>query len=419
MAINESILQRKDNLSRLRSSLSPANLAALEKRLRGGLKKTHAPKETIPRRNQTGRAKVSFAQQGLWLNEQLNAGSTAYSILASIRFEGSLDVQALRMSFNEIVRRHETLRTSFEAVDGEPFQVIAESYEIPLPIIDFTSLPEQSRAESAHRVINEEARRPVDLSEKSLLRICLLRVTKHDHILSLTMHHIIGDALSMSVLIRELSTLYDAFSKGQSSPLPELPIQYADFAVWQREQLQGEKLERQLSYWKRQLDGAPSVLQLPTDRSRPAKQSFRGRGEQFNLSPALTDKLKALCQQEGVTLYMMLLAAFKVVLSRYSGAKDIVVGSDLAGRYTAELEGLIGFFVNSLALRTDLSGDPTFRELLQRVKEVCLEAYAHQDLPFERVVEELKPERSLSYSPVFQVMFSIQPKPPSQQRGSN
>jgi len=419
MAINESILQRKDNLSRLRSSLSPANLAALEKRLRGGLKKTHAPKETIPRRNQTGRAKVSFAQQGLWLNEQLNAGSTAYSILGSIRFEGSLDVQALRMSFNEIVRRHETLRTSFEAVDGEPFQVIAESYEIPLPIIDFTSLPEQSREESAHRVINEEARRPVDLSEKSLLRICLLRVTKHDHILSLTMHHIIGDALSMSVLIRELSTLYDAFSKGQSSPLPELPIQYADFAVWQREQLQGEKLERQLSYWKRQLDGAPSVLQLPTDRSRPAKQSFRGRGEQFNLSPALTDKLKALCQQEGVTLYMMLLAAFKVVLSRYSGAKDIVVGSDLAGRYTAELEGLIGFFVNSLALRTDLSGDPTFRELLQRVKEVCLEAYAHQDLPFERVVEELKPERSLSYSPVFQVMFSIQPKPPSQQRGSN
>jgi amino acid adenylation domain-containing protein len=421
MATNESIWQRKDNLSRLRSNLSPANLAALEKRLRGGLKKTHAAREAIPRRKQTNRVNVSFAQQGLWLIEQLQPGSSAYSILAAIRFNGPIDVRAMRASLNEIVRRHETLRTSFENVDGEPFQVIAESYEIPLPIIDFTSLPEESREDAARRVINEEARRPLELSEKSLLRVCLLRLTNHDHILSLAMHHIIGDALSMSVLIRELSALYDAFSKGQPSPLPELPIQYADFAVWQREQLQGEKLERQLSYWKRQLEGAPTVLQLPTDRSRPAKQSFRGRLELFDLSRVLTDKLKALCQQQGVTLYMTLLAAFKVLLSRYSGQKDIVVGSDSAGRYTAELEGLIGYFVNSLALRTDLSGDPTFRELLQRVKEVCLDAYAHQDLPFERVVEALKPERSLSYTPVFQVMFSIQPKPPSQpqQRSSN
>jgi amino acid adenylation domain-containing protein len=350
---------------------------------------------------------TSFPQQLLWLLDQLEPGRAIYNLPGPVRLTGALDIAALEQSLNEIVRRHEALRTTFDEVDGTPVQVIAPGLELTLPVTDLCHLPAGEREAASRRLVTEEARKPFDLARGPLVRAELLRLGDQEHVLLLTMHHIVSDGWSLQVLNKELAALYEAFSAGRPSPLPGLPIQYVDFAHWQREWLQGEALEKQLAYWRAQLAGAPAVLELPTDRPRPAEQSFRGAQASVMLPASLTEALKAMGQREGATLFMTLLAAFQALLSRYTGHEDIVVGSPIANRTRTELEGLIGFIANLLALRTDLSGDPSFRELLGRVREVTLGAYAHQDLPFERLVGELQPERSLSHAPLFQVMLVL------------
>ncbi len=350
---------------------------------------------------------LSFAQQRLWFLDQLEPGSPLYNVPQAIRMSGALNPQALQKSLETIVARHESLRTTFMMVDGSPVQVVAPNLKMALPVTDLSGLPEDEREAESRRLSTEEARQPFDLEHGPLIRAGLLRLQAEEHVLLLNMHHIISDGWSTGVFVRELRALYEAFSQDKPSPLPELPIQYADFAVWQREWLAGEVLERQLSYWKGQLTGAPAVIDLPTDRPRPAVQSYRGAHQSMRLSRELTEKLKELSQREGATLFMTLLAAFQTLLMRYTSQEDIVIGSPIAGRNRAETENLIGFFINTLVLRTDLSGDPTFRELLGRVKELTFGAYEHQDVPFEKLVEELQPERSLSRNPLFQVMFTL------------
>ncbi len=350
---------------------------------------------------------LSFAQHRLWFLDQLEPGSTVYNVPIAVRIRGPLDVAALERSINEIIARHEILRTTFSTVEGEAVQIIAPSSSHSLPVVDLSGQAESARAEQARRLAREEAWRPFDLARGPLVRVTLLRLGQEDHVLLLTLHHIVSDGWSMKVLFRELSALYNAFSQNHPSPLSQLPIQYADFGAWQRQWLQGEILETQLSYWKKQLkDVVP--LQLPTDRPRPALPSYRGARESIELSKELTQELKALSRSHDVTLYMTLLAAFQTLLFRYTAQDDIAVGAPIAGRTHDETEGLIGFFVNTLVLRSDLSGNPPFRELLGRVREVALGAYAHQDLPFEKLVEELQPERNLGHSPLFQVMFVLQ-----------
>ena len=366
----------------------------------------------IPRRaTRESPLPLSFSQQRLWFLDQYEPNSSVYNIPSALRLRRSLNIGALEQSLNEIIRRHESLRTTFSVVDGEAVQVIAPSSELSLAVVDLRDHPEGEREEEARQLAREEAGRPFDLAQGPLFRSKLLRLDEDDYVLLLTMHHIGSDGWSMGVLHRELSVLYEAFSHGQPSPLADLPIQYADYAVWQREWLKGEVLDRQLSYWKKRLEGIPGVLNLPTDHPRPAVQSFRGKRQSIELSKELTQGLKALSRKEGVTLFMTLLAALQTLLYRYSGQEDIVVGSPIANRTRSEIEGLIGFFVNTLVLRTNFYGNPSFKELLARVREMALDAYAHQDLPFEKLVEELQPERSLSHSPLFQVMFVLQNAP--------
>ena len=354
---------------------------------------------------------TSFGQQRLWFLHQWEPDTPLYNIARSFKLTGPLDTGALEQSVNELVRRHESLRTFFSVVDGQPVQVITASLTITLPIVDLSSIPDAERESAALRLATEEARRPFDLSRGPLLRVTLLRLAEQEHCLLLTIHHIVSDGWSLSVFFRELSALYEGFSTGKPSPFVELPLQYSDFAVWQRQWLTGEVLEEQLSYWKNQLADAPNVLDLPADRPRPPVQTYRGTRQNLELSQDLTIKLKALSLHEGVTLYVTLLAAFQTLLQRYTQRDDILVGSPIAGRNRIEIEELIGFFVNTLVLRTDLSGDPSFRQLLVRVRKVALDAYVHQDLPFEKLVEELHPQRNLSHSPLFQVMFAFQNVP--------
>ena len=350
---------------------------------------------------------LSFAQERLWFLDQLEPGNPAYSISAAYRVTGRLNVTALEQSLDEIVRRHEILRTTFPVVNGQPVQVISPDIDLTLPIVDLRELPETEREAEAQRRATEEAQQPFDLARGPLLRVKLLRLSEDEHVFLLTMHHIVSDDWSLGVFMRELTALYEAFSTGKLSPLPELPIQYADFAFWQRRWLQGEMLESQLNYWKQQLGDSLSVLQLPTDRPRPPVQTYRGARQSLELPKNLSDALEALSQREGITLFVTLLAAFKTLLYRYTCQEDIIVGSPIANRNRSEIEGLIGFFANALAMRTNLSGNPSFRELLGRVREVTLGAYAHQDLPFEKLVEELQPERDLSRTPLFQVYFNM------------
>ncbi|MFL6286496.1 MAG: amino acid adenylation domain-containing protein, partial [Pyrinomonadaceae bacterium] len=359
-----------------------------------------------------GACALSFAQQRLWFLNQLEQESAFYNVPTAVALSGPLDVSALERSLQEIVRRHEVLRTSFQVLDGQPAQTVAplDELDFTLPVIDLTHLHVDEREAEVKRHAREEGQKPFDLTRAPLMRATLLRLSEDEHTLLLTVHHIASDDWSTGIFFRELRALYEAYTAGRNSPLEELPIQYADYAVWQRARLEGEVLERQLSYWRKHLTGTPT-LELPTDYARPAVRTYRGGLEIFSLSSELSQQLKALCQREGVTLYMLLLAAWQTLLARYTGQEDIVVGSPVAGRTRAETEALIGFFVNTLVLRTDLSGDPTFRELLGRVREVCLGAYAHQDVPFEKVVEELAPERSLSRNPLFQVVFALQNAP--------
>jgi amino acid adenylation domain-containing protein len=369
------------------------------------------PKRVISRRENLDKYPLSFAQQRLWFLDQLEPDSVVYNIPTAFRLTGLLDVAALEKSLNNIVQRHEALRTIFSVVEGQPVQIIAPTLTLPLPVIDLRNLPEAERDAEAQRLAIEEARRPFDLGRGSLLRATLLRLEDEEHVLLLTMHHIVSDGWSMGVFFQELSALYKALSTGKPASLPELPIQYVDFAVWQRGWLQGETLETQLLYWREHLAGAPPLLTLPTDHPRPPLPTYQGAYRSLELPQALSKSLKTLSHQEGGTLFMTLLAAFKVLLYRYTGQEDVLVGTPIANRTRTELEGLIGFFVNTLVLRTDLSGNPTFRELLGRVHEVALGAYAHQDLPFEKLVEELQPERDMSFSPLFQVMFVFQNAP--------
>ena len=355
---------------------------------------------------------LSFAQERLWFLHQMEPEGAGYNMPWSGRLRGGLDAGALERALGELVRRHEALRTTFRPVEQGAVQVVHPAAPAHLPVLDLTGLAPQDREDEARRLAREDAERPFDLERGPLLRATLLRLADEEHVLLLTMHHIVSDGWSMGVLFRELFTLYESFSRGlrarPASPLPPLAVQYADFAVWQRGWLQGEVLQRQLDWWRERLGGAPPALELPTDRPRPAVASSRGASLVFRLSADVTRGLRSLARREGATLYMVTHAALDLLLSRWSGQEDLVVGSPIAGRTQVGTEGLIGFFVNTLALRIDLSGDPSFRELLGRVRETALGAYAHQELPFERLVEEVAPERGLSHTPLFQVMFALQ-----------
>jgi amino acid adenylation domain-containing protein/non-ribosomal peptide synthase protein (TIGR01720 family) len=367
--------------------------------------------EPIPRVARGGELPLSFAQQRLWFLDHLEPGCPIYNVPAAVRLSGELDQAALVRSVQEIVRRHEVLRTRFTSKQGRAIQVIDAEAPLSLPLIDLRGLPENEREREALRQATELARQPFDLERGPLLRGCLVRVADRDHLAVLVMHHIVADGWSTGVLIRELASLYAAFSAGQPSPLPELPVQYADFAAWQRGWMSGPRFDAELKYWKEQLAGCDGRIQLPLDNPRPAVQTWNGGTVSAVLPEALAAGVKNLSRAEGVTLFMTLLAAFQALLGRYSGQEDIAVGTPVANRNRAELEPLIGFFVNTLVLRTQLGGNPTFRELLQRVRETASGAFAHQDMPFERLVEALEPERDLSTSPLFEVMFVLQNAP--------
>jgi len=354
---------------------------------------------------------LSFAQQRLWFLDQLEPESSVYSIPQAFRISGDLNVDIMQKAFEAIVARHESLRTTISSVEGTPMQLIAENGTVVIPVIDLKSLPGAEREAEAKRLAAEEFRKPFNLAQGPLLRVSLLRLGDKQHILLLNMSHIISDGWSMEILVQEMTKLYEAYATGNHPSLPELPVQYADFAHWQREWLQGEALESQISYWKKQLGGNLPVLELPVDHPRPVIQTYPGKRINVELGKDVSEALKTLSQQEGVTLFMTLLAVFQTLLHRYTGHDDIIVGSPIANRNRLEIEGIIGFFVNTLVLRSDLSGNHTFRELVSRVRQIALGAYAHQDLPFEKLVEELQVERNLSYNPLFQVMFVLQNTP--------
>ena len=408
------VLNTKTDLKQQLAALSPAKRALLELKLmkRNGNRK--AAEETIPRRAERGPAPLSQNQRGLWVLSQLMPDSFVYQIPKALRLTGNLNIEALRRTLDAIVERHESLRTIFKAVDGVPMQVVVDHVRLDLPLIDLSAMPEAQREEEARHILALEGRRPFNLSEGPLIRSHLLRLTASEHIVLVTTHHIVTDGWSMGIFHRELMELYEAFAAGRPSPLPELPIQYTDYAIWHQQWFEGTVYESQLGYWKKQFATPPPVLELPTDHPRSnfqAYRSYRGIQQTLSLNPELTRQINEFCRKEEATPFMTLLAAFKVLLHRYTGEEDIVVGSPIAGRCMAETEPLIGLFINVLALRDDLSGDPTFRELLTRVKETALEAYAHQDLPFETLVRELQPDRALTHNPIFQAMFVLQNEP--------
>ncbi|KYC40344.1 non-ribosomal peptide synthetase [Scytonema hofmannii PCC 7110] len=366
---------------------------------------------TIPRRTNRDSAPLSYVQQQLWFLAQLKPDSAAYNIVEAIQLQGDLKVDVLQKSLDAIVVHHEALRTNFIAEDGNPVQVIGEPRSVELKVIDLKDCPLSARASVVKQQLQDEAHRPFNLASDLMLRGCLFELSPQEHVLLLVMHHIATDGWSMSILFEQLTSLYKAFTNNLPNPLPELPIQFADYVVWQHQWLEGEVLEKQLNYWKQHLANATTVLELPTDRQRQPVQSFRGATQSFEIPQSLSQALNALSRQEGVTLFMTLLAAFQILLYRYTGQQDILVGSPIAGRNRTEVENLIGFFVNTLVLRTDLSGNPSYLELLQRVRAMAISAYVNQDVSFEKLVEELQPERSLSYNPFFQVLFVLQNAP--------
>ena len=376
------------------------------------LKEKQRPAPGIPRRQVSGPLATSFSQQRLWLLDQIEPQAAfAYNIPIGVQFLGRFDVAVLSRCLREVVNRHEVLRTTFTAAGGEPVQVVAPSMDIPILEEDLTSLPADEQPREVERRMRTESRGRFDLTRGPLLRSTLFKLGAENHIVFLHMHHLVVDRWSLGVLVREMMSLYDAFAAGKPSPLPPLPIQYADYALWQREQMKGEHLQQELAWWKERLTHRPPALDLPTDRPRPEVKSYEGARHFLQLPIPLTRALKAVCQRENCTLFMLLLAAFESVLHRYTGETDLLIGSPIANRKQPEVELLIGFFVNTLVLRTDLSGDPSFRDVLARVRKTCLDAYAHQDLPFEKLVEELQPERRLNRNPLFQVMFSYQNTP--------
>ncbi|HKP83852.1 MAG TPA: amino acid adenylation domain-containing protein, partial [Pyrinomonadaceae bacterium] len=397
----------------LRTLFEEPTVAAFAAGVGEALKLKSQPTPTPPIRpvSRSGELPLSFAQQRLWFLDQWEPSSPFYNSPSALRLSGQVDLAVLQRTLFEVVRRHEVLRTAFPTVDGQPRQRIVEGWQPALPLIDLSSLDQAMAREAVKRLVQREALQPFELATGPLLRATLLRLGAEEHVLLFTMHHIVSDGWSMGLLVREVAALYKAYQGGEESPLEELAVQYADYAVWQREWLAGEVLEGQLEYWRRQLAGAPAVLELPTDRPRPRVQSYRGATSEFRLNTELTAGLKELSRRSGVTLFMTLLAGFEVLLWRLSGQEDICVGTAIANRTRRETEGVIGFFVNTLVLRVEMSGELSFRELLGRVREVCLGAYGHQEVPFERLVEELRPERSLSHSPLFQIAFGLDNAP--------
>jgi amino acid adenylation domain-containing protein len=369
---------------------------------------TLEPIQPVPR---DGNIPLSFGQQGLWFLDQLERESIAYNQLFAIHLKGSLNVAVLEQALTEIIRRHEILRTSFNTSDGQPVQVIAPNLNFRLSVVDLLGLPEANQLAEFQQLAISELERPFHLAQLPLLRVTLLQLKEAEHVLLFTIHHIIADGWSGGIIIRELGALYKALLTGEPCPLPELSIQYADFAHWQQQWLREVAFAEQLTYWKQQLAGAPPVLQLPSDRPRPAIQTFRGATTTLKVEADVAQRLKQLSQQEGATLFMTLLASFQVLLYRYTNQDDICIGTTLANRRSRELELLIGFFVNTVVLRTNLSGNPSFQEVLGRVRRVALEAYKHGDFPFNLLVEQLQPERNLSNTPLFQVMFVLENAP--------
>jgi Condensation domain len=396
-----------DAFNKVIAGLTPDQLGLLQLRLNSHSRKADQFGQRIPVQSRASNTfPLSFAQQRLWFLDQLTPRSTAYNIPMSVRLTGLLDQAALARSLQEIVRRHEILRTTFANVAGHPVLVIAPATQSALDIVDLSKLSREERDTEAIRLATEEIGRPFDLQCGPLMRVTLLRLGDAEHILLRTIHHIICDKLSEDIFVRELLALYVAFSRNQPSPLPELPIQYADYAHWQRQWIQDEVMQAQLDYWKEKLAGAPE-LNLPTDHRRPAVQTFRGAKQAFSLSKELSERLETLSRSERCTIFMTLLAAFKIMLHYYSRQREILVGTTTSGRTPPQTEKLIGFFANTLVLRTDLSGNPSFSELLGRVREVLLEAEAHQDVPFEKLVELLQVERDLNRQPLFQVLFNL------------
>jgi amino acid adenylation domain-containing protein len=389
-----------------RSKLSPAKLALLEKRLRGEAA-GKAPRSRISRRQQENFVPISFAQQRLWFLDQLEPESPAYNISTAFKLSGSLDVEALSTAINAVVARHEILRTSFRVLERGPVQVISAELTPNLPLEDLSNLREATQQDELRRLATENARRPFDLTRCPLFRTHLVRLSETEHILLLTIHHIISDAWSFDIFFREMTEAYVSYRDNNDSTLEELPVQYADFSVWQRDWAEKGALAQQLAYWRKQLADPPDALDLPTDKPRPQQLSFRGALQSAEFSGALIEGLRGLARQENVTLFMLLLAAFNALLARYSGQDDILVGSPIAGRHHMETESLIGLFVNTMVLRTHLSGNPSFRELLRQTKENTLAAYANQDVPLEKLVEELRPARGVGHSPFFQVMLDF------------
>ena len=385
------------------STLSPEKRILLEQRLRK--KNSESRLEPVPRRQIASPSQLSFAQELMWLLDQL-VDCGAYHVPRAMRIQGPLNVEALQHALNRVVERHEILRTNYRTVDDTPLQVVSQSASVEIRHFDLSTLPAADREQRAGRLLFEEGRKRFDLTRDLLLRSLLLKMDADNHILMLMTHHIASDGESREVLFRDLHAYYDAFLKHTRPQLPELGIQYADFAVWQRQCLTGETLDRLLTYWRKQLDGAPKLMKFPTDHHRPPLQSFEGSAKTLTFPACLLSAFKDLSHQERTTLFMTTLAAFATLLSRYSGQTDVVIGTPVSGRSRTEFEPLIGYFSNTLALRVDLSGNPTFRELMARVREVSLGAYSHQELPFERLVE-LQPERDVSYNPIFQAMFSV------------
>lgn len=410
-------MHRESTFLKRLADLSPAKQALLEKRLRDERQQEGDRTTDIPRRAQEDAAPLSFAQQRLWFMQQWEPESAVYNEVVAIRLSGPLHVEALTLAVREIMRRHEVLRSTYPTVDGQAQQLIDPSVHesLTIDLIDLREVPAGEREAEMQRRIAREVQRPFHLGQEVPWRRLLLRLDEQEHIALTVMHHIITDAWSMEVFVGELTTLYAAFSTGEASPLPQTPLQYADYACWQRQRLEEGKLERQRAYWKGQLGGTLPVLELLTDAPRPAVQTFHGRRHPVVINQSLSQALQALGRREGATVFMTLLAAFKVVLSRYSGQEDVVVGTAIANRTRPELEQLLGCFVNTLALRTDLSGNPAFRDLLQRVREVTLGAYEHQDVPFEKVVEDVQVARSLRHATLCQVMFELQNVPLAEQ----
>ena len=391
----------------LRSLFEAPTVASLVEKIRSavGGQAAEEPIQVVPR---DATRPLSFAQQRLWFLEQFHPGSDVYNIVVPIRISGALEIDTLRRGLEEIVRRHEVLRSRFVMQQGEPLQQVMEAEPVPLPLLDLGALSAVEQQITLDLFLDEQVHRNFDLTRGHLFRVHLIRLSPQEHVLVLNMHHIVSDDWSLRVLMQELGQIYEAYLRQQPSPLSELPIQYADFALWQRQRLQGEMLERQLAYWRKQLAALPTLLELPLDHLRPPVQSVHGSRISLQLTADLSDRLQRLSQSQEATLFMTLLAAFQTLLLRYSGAQDLAIGTPIASRNQVEIEGLIGFFVNTLVLRADLRGNPTFTSLLARVRETALGAYAHQDLPFEKLVEELNPERNLSHTPLFQVIFALQ-----------